>query len=355
MKTCFVKGAYTTPLPWKSLRYPGPKRLLDSLPFGTHDFCLMVALESDTWVIKDIAKGDGRVGGKDTSLAKLERAHQNVVRISEIPWEEYDRVISLDPILGNLPRRYPHILWCYEELSHACKRAREAVKKGRPHGGYDLYFDRFLETKGSLKGLPQIVPFPHMQSADILRDLVAPKNESVVFIEPRNIPKTRETRAQMCAEFRNICGLPVRHAPFPEFEGVAPKFIAALVSDSSKKILNTADYLGLVGSCKYHLSWRRRRIAGQALLEAAALGLIVVAPSRSPYSKLICHPTCLTRAEAPPRVALRRIRKIEASSDWQIEILAYQDRVLREKFWDEPLKILSEALEMKRGDGGSKG
>lgn len=351
VKTCFVKSALNMYLSWGSLRYPGPRKLLDSFLFGAHAFSLMVALESDTWVIreKDIAKSDGgSVWPKDDPRMKLERAHQNIVGISEISWEEYDCVISLDPILGNLPKRYPRTLWCYYELSHACERAYEVMRTGRPRDGYDLYFDRFFRARSGLRGLPQIVHFPLTQSADILKGLIAPTNEPAVFIESRNIPKTRKLRARMRAELRNICGLPIRHAPFPEFGTVFVKFGLALVSDSRKEILNAADYLGLVGSCKYYLSWRKRRVAGQALVEAAALGLIIVAPSRSPYSSRLCHPTCLTRAGEPARVGLRRIRKIEANPDWQAEILAHQDKVLREQFWNEPLGILNEALEMKR-------
>lgn len=90
---------------------------------------------------------------------------------------------------------------------------------------------------------------------------------------------------------------------------------------------------------------------GQALIEAAALGLIVVAPWRSAYSPLLCHQLCLTAPSDPPEDGVRRIRRIEKDPGWQAEILAHQDRVLQELFWKRPLEILDRALKMKRGQG----
>lgn len=350
MKTCFVKSACITPLSWESLRYPGPRKLLDSLPFGSLDFSLMVKFQSDTWVIPrdDIAKGGTSCGIDSGLLAKLECLHQNIVPVSEIPWGDYDCVISYFPILGeDIIKRYPRVLWCYKEIG-INKRMEEALKKNRPYGGYDLFLEERLRATDRLERIPQVIAYPYAQNSDIMRELIVPRNEPAVFIDPRNIPQRERGRVQMRAEFSNICSLPIRHAPFPDFNTMLPKFTFALVSDSRKKILRTADYLDLVGSCKYHLSWRRRQIVGQALIEAAGLGLIIVAPKRSPYSRLLCHPSCLTQPAQPPENGARIIGKIEKDPDWQAEILAHQDKILRERFWNRPLEILDNALKMKR-------
>jgi len=341
MRTCFVKSAHITPLSWESLRYPGPKKLLDSLPFGALDFSLMVKLEADTWVISDASRKI------DLGLrAKMERLHRNIVPISEIPWDDYDCVISYDPIIcKDVIKCHPHILWCYREMSVNRKRAEEALKKNRPYGGYDLYLEERLHARRQLKRIPQAIAFPYAHDSDMMRELIVPRNEPAVFIEPRNIPQRERDRVKMRAEFSNICGLPIRHAPFPDFDTVLPKFIPALVSDSRKKILRTTDYLNLVGSCKYYLSWRKRLVVGQALIEAAVLGLIIVAPDRSLYSGLLCHPRCVTHAGQPPD--LRLIKKIEKNPDRQAEILAHQDKALRSLF-QGTLEILDRALKMKR-------
>jgi len=342
MKACFVKTADMICWPWESLRYPGPKQLLDSLVFSSLDFSLMVELESDVWIIR---RKDAVVSAPKPLMGVVKK-HSNVVLPSAIPWEEYDVVISISPIIDEkIIRSHPQILWCYTEVQHACPRALEVVRTGRPWASYDLYLDHFLRGKEQVTRLPTVVSCPTMRNTDLLKETIRPANKPAIFIEPRNVPRTEKERKKMCTKFQKLCGLPAKYAPMPERKGLLPMFQETL--NAGKKILKTTEYLGLVGSCKYYLSWRRRKIHGQALAEAAALGLIVVAPTRrSVVGPELCHPKC--QIPPDPEMGLKMIRKIESDRGLQEEILRHQEKVLRRKYWEEPLALLHKAVEIKR-------
>lgn len=341
MKACFVKTADMIYWPWESLRYPGPKQLLDSLVFSSLDFSLMVEFKSDVWVIH---RKDAAVLASKPLLGIIKK-HRNVVLPSAIPWEEYDIVISVSPIIDEkIIRSRPRILWCYTEVQHACPRALEVVRTGRPWASYDLYLDHFLRGEEQVMRLPAVMSCPTMRNTDLLKELVGPINKPAVFIEPRNVPGTEKERKKMCTKVQNLCGLPVKYAPMPERGGLLPMFQKIL--NAGKKILGTTEYLELVGSCKYYLSWRRRKIHGQALAEAVALGLIVVAPTkRSVVGSKLCHPKC--RIPPDSETGLKVIRKIESDRSLQEEILRHQEGVLRKKYWEEPLALLYRVAEIK--------
>lgn len=343
MKACFVKVSDMINWPWESLRYPGPKQLLNSFVFSSRGLSLMVKFESDVWVIhrRDAAIPAHRL------LLGVVKGHRNIVSPSNIPWEEYDIVISADPIIDEkIIKLYPQILWCYHEIRHACPRALESVRAGRPWGGYDLYLDHFLRGKKEITKFPMIASHPYMRNMDLLKGLVKPSNRPAVFIEPRNVPGTERDRKKLRTQFQNLCGLPVKYAPMPERKDLLPKFQKIL--SAGKKILGTTEYLELVGSCKYYLSWRRRKIYGQSLPEAAALGLIVVAPIRRSVVGELCHPKCWIPPES--ETGLKVIWKIESDPAMQEEILRHQERVLRRKYWEEPLALLHRAVEVKRAN-----
>lgn len=343
MKACFVKANDMINWSWESLRYPGSERLLGSLPFSSHAFSLMVAFKSDVWVIH---RRDAAISARGPLPGVIKR-HSNVVLPSEIPWEEYDVVVSADPIIDKrIIKSWPRILWCYMEMGHAHPRALEAVRIGRPWGDYDLYMDHFLRGRKEITELPMVASLPIMRNTDLLKELVKPSNKPAVFIEPRNVPRTVGERKKMCVKFQNLCGLPVKYAPMPERKDLLPMFQKIL--NAGRKILRTTEYLELVGSCKYYLSWRRRKIYGQALAEAVALGLIVVAPiRRSIVGPKLCHRKC--RIPPDPEVGLNAIRKIESDRALQEEVLRHQEKILRRKYWEEPLALLHRAVEVKRG------
>jgi hypothetical protein len=345
-KICFVKQSYILNLPWKSVRFRNPKQMAESFVYRSQNLEFIIAKKADVWVAEGQSVVCAGAAKDPEGLSAMRRAHETVPW-SAIPWGEYDAVFSHDPIIPDkITRRHPRILWFYNEPEHRTARARKA-SQGILSGAYDLFWDDYMRAGPKLKRLPQAVGFPYPRNPDIMRELVKPTNEPAVFLDSRHVHEVAPgKRGPMLADFEAICGLPVRYA-YTDVQTEQGKSMRRLLPTG--KMMRCLDYLKLVGSCKYYLVFREKRINGQAAAEAAALGLIVVANSNGVYHEILCHPKCTIPPGGPARLGLRVIQGIEKDPDLQKEILDYQDRKLREKFWKEPLGILGAALEMKRG------
>lgn len=355
MRLAFTKPPYDLNLTWKSLRFPGPQKLLDEFVFRSLGLSIAVEWEADIWVVES---GDDPgmymnppIRRKDPDAPmRICKAHENIVRESQVAWGKYDIVISLWPFISKrMIKAYPEVLWCYREIQPKCGRSREATAAGEPCCGYDLYLDHFFHLDRVLESLPQTVGIPYLHCPDTLRDLVKPRHGPRVFLDSRHVLRNDAAQSAMCDEFSGICGLPVRHAPV---FGATTEPISYSVELTKANILATRRYLELLGDCKYFLVWRGKRgveskMAGESGLEAAALGLIVVGNDTSVYNQMICHPYCLIPSGGPPRIGLRKIQEIENDEDLQREILEHQDSVIWEEFWRKPLATLKRAMEMK--------
>src|SRR4029077_8963659 len=89
---------------------------------------------------------------------------------------------------------------------------------------------------------------------------------------------------------------------------------------------DAAHYFEAMVRCKYYVAVGTIAGAGQALCDAASLGLICIGQQDKSYHRLICHPAalCASMIELP-----RRMRAIAGSRDLQMEVLAWQEAALR--------------------------
>lgn len=327
MKAAFIKqGFSSTFATWESLRYPGPERLLGAFRFKSKFFSLLVELKADIWVVSGGKQIDGAFCS-DFSR-KIVKQHKTV-SLDAVPWDEYSVVVSVLPFV---PRRiieaHPEILWTYCSIGHANKLYAKSL--GKAQGGYDLFLDH-ASIRGELKRLPSRVPFPFPTNHKLLRELIRPTNEPAVFLD------TRLLRKAPLWWFEKRCALPIRCSPKPAING------GRILSG---RFTGTKGYLEALGACKYFLVSKKRSNIGQASLEAAALGLIVVSRPGI-YPSALCHPRCLAKPNTP-RQGLNLIKQIEKDEILQAEGLEYQDTVLQDLFWERPLAILEKAVTMKR-------
>lgn len=336
---------------WESARYESPEQMLRLFKYRSQNLTFVIGMKVDVWIVEGKTVSPAfSLDKADPKVFKALYEAQPAVPWSAIPWDDYDIVITIDPILNKkreIAQMRPNILWVYNEPSHRSGRAQAAARHG-PLEPYDLFWDDFMRAPHRLTKLPQPISFPYFANPDIMRKLIEPTNEDGVFVDSRHVvERSKGERTNMAQEFRGICGLPVKYAPLSGQITEKTRYTRSVLV-AQGKMLECADYLKLMGSCKYYLVWRRKQTNGQGALEAAALGLIVIA-SDSVYSKMLCHPACLIPRGGPARAGLRLVQKIEKDPDWQAEILAHQDKVLRSLFWDRPLEILNNALMMKRG------
>ena len=327
LRAAFIKqGFSSTFTSWEPLPWSGSKRLLDAFRFKSKLFSLLVEFEADIWVVSGGEKIDGTFCSEFSR--KIVKKHKTIP-LGEISWSRYDIVISVLPFIPKeIIDAHPRILWCYLSIGHVSKLHRRSL--GKVLGGYDLFLNH-ASVGGKLKRLPQSISFPFPTSHRLLRELIQPTNESAVFLD------TRLTKREPPSWFRKRCELPIRCSPQPASNG--QKVLG-------EQFTKTKEYLKTVGMCKFFLLARKSGFVGQAALEAAALGLIVVS-GPGVYPSVLCHPRCLT-APNNPRQGLNAIKSIEKDVGLQEEILAYQDAVLWTTFWKEPLGLLHDALKMKR-------
>lgn len=337
---------------WQSCRYVDFEHLLDSFVHRSQDISLANALEADIWVLEGEAHVPGghveyfRQCGNHAALEALRKAHKTAPW-SDVPWGDYDIVLGSEPIVpDSIIREHPQILWCYKSLGHCWPAHQRWARK--PDGAYDLFLNHHTGSAWHYK-LPASIYFPHLVHIETMRSLVAGRRPAV-FLDHWMVTRPGHGCSQqyyddVMASYRALTGLEVVHAQY----GSRTKHH---VDVAEGRILHTRDYLRVLGGCKYFTAIREGSAIGQAVIEAAALGCIVISNSACQCAQRVCHSACLTpttRSQGDKEYGMRQIRKIEADSALQEEILAHQDAQLRRFFWTEPMLTLLKAVEVKRG------
>ncbi|MDQ2688497.1 MAG: hypothetical protein M3Y28_11600, partial [Armatimonadota bacterium] len=99
---------------------------------------------------------------------------RHVVREADVPFSDYDVVISIDPILDAAER--PGTLMVYYMQEHWDSLYRVSLR--RPERGYDLFLAHMMDGPARLRSLPQALSFPYLRSPDTVRSVFsAPPEE----------------------------------------------------------------------------------------------------------------------------------------------------------------------------------
>ncbi len=346
MKTAFVKQLLDVHGPWSSVLWKdtGPRRLFEVWP-GKGTFWEMTCLLRADWyivpqrIVTDYTHDAVlKYPGRSELIARFT---SGVVSPAEIPFNDYDVVITLDPIL-DVPRE-SQALFAYFVVEHWDRLYSRSLH--RPLAGYDLFLAHMGDSEARLRSLPQAVSFPYPRDPGTVRSIFPAHKEEVAWVDWRTIATLgmaeefgpwNDASEAAAARLNEVLGVPIRYkgsfsrSPY----GVADP---PLWGDA-------ALYLEAVASCRYYIAVGGMAGAGQALGDAASLGCLCIGQQDKPYHRMMCHPSCLCAdlAEMPAR-----LRSVASSRDLQAEVLASQDGVLRKRFVEEPSALLEEALEMK--------
>jgi hypothetical protein len=336
--------------PWSSVKWR------DTTPAGLFDFWPARALY---WEIACLFQADWFIIPQQqttdyTRWAVLNHAgHEAVVRKhsrdvlvpEEIPFDDYDLVITIDAIL-NVPSG-SRTLFAYYAAEHKDRHYVDSRQKALRN--YDLFLDHMMEASGDLKSLPQAIAFPYLHDLDTCRSLFTQKRENTIGMDWRtlttltlaDLDEPWNDAAEAAAKrVEKVLGLPLRFGG-KVFRGVYGVNDPPHWGDARR-------YLETISKCKYYVSAGRISGAGQAVPEAAALGCICIGQRDKVYHRMICHPACLSDSliEMP-----RIVRRIINSPDLHEEILAWQNRALLEDFVHKPIAILEKAIRWKAGKG----
>lgn len=333
IKLCFVKQPWAAMWSWwQSTRFATPRAMLDTFCFKSTHLGLLLACKGDVWVMEDSpCLSNSRRMWEEADPDATAEVYQrtSVTKWDSVPWGNYDLVFSDDPIIPpEIIKAYPKVLWCHGIGEHT----GGGIWKAR--GEYDLFWDHTLASPKTVEGLPQAISLPFTINAQIMRELIRPANEPAIFLPMRAVCPHGSLRAEKIP--KTLADLPVRHAGVWNLRQTYRAILNGVAKSSMQRFRN-------LGSCRYLLNVRPGGEIGQPIIEAAALGLIVVS-TQELYSTVV-HPFCQTHSVDD---GIRMIRQLEASPSTRRRILEYQGRVLQRQFWDEPLTNLRRALDIKR-------
>jgi len=343
MKVALIKQTLDVFGPWSSVRWENtdPLRLFNIWPGKAVLWEMTCLLRADWYIIPQqlnteyiydaVLKHPGRA-------ELIYKYTQNVVTLADIPFDEYDVVITFDPIL-KVPKS--KAIFAYYVQEHWDPIYHKSLQA--PIGHYDLFLAHMLDAMHNLKGIPQSVSFPYLRAPDVVRSVFHPEKKETVWVDWRTLTTLgmtelwSETAENAAKRLERILGMPVRYKG--DFNK-SPYGIAEppLWGDAAR-------YLEAMGKCKYYISVGRSSGAGQSLCDAASLGCICIGEEDKAYHRLICHPACLCKDmfDLP-----KKFREVTSSPELQEEILNWQDNALLEHFVNKPLRILQQACDMKK-------
>jgi hypothetical protein len=252
---------------------------------------------------------------------KVAQNASGVVSQSDIDFDQYDVVLSIDPIL-HIPRR-KSTLFCYYVNEHTDRYYWISEKK--PLGGYDLFLGHMLRNSYVKPLIPQSVPFPFIYAT--ASDVHG--KEEAVWVDQRIVWLDRGAQLPE-ADLRN---LPIEARTKPCCAPDPP------IWDDAKQ------YLQQLARCQYFLSVGRTGGSGQAVAEAASTGAICITDLKTPYAHILTHRRCVVNDMSD---AAQLISALRNSEQQRKEIVSWEKQRLQRYFFDVPLSILEAALETKR-------
>jgi hypothetical protein len=353
VRVAFIKQLFDVHGPWSTMLWKNttPRRLLDVWPGKATFWEMTCCLKADWYVIPQQLSSDytedilQRPGLGEI----LSRHTRGIVAPEKIPVEQYDLVITFDPILS-VPAESP-ALFAYFVVEHWDRLYQEALRA--PLGRYDLFLAHMLDAPEKLVSLPQAVAFPYMRDPDTVHAVFPAEKEEAVWADFRTLTTLgmAETYGMWVASghaaakrLEETLHLPVRYrASFNEH----PYGISDPPAWG-----DAAGYFDAMTRCKYYVAVGTINGAGQAICDAASLGCLCIGQEEKAFHRSICHPAalCAHMMELP-----RRLKAIVGSRDLQGEVRAWQDAALRDFFQRRPLALLDEALSIKSGSRVARG
>ncbi len=336
LKVAIVKQRYDLFGPWRSEKWDAadPLTVLRRWPSRYLYFELTHLLQADWYVLPFCHDSKNVRQRLDEHQQVFDDNMEYIQNVDDIPLNDYDVVISLDPILR--PPRDSKTLFAYYQNEHHHLEYTHSLRDPLP--GYDLFLDHMLKGPFWVYDLPQPVAFPYLRNPFVARKICLVEKIDSAWFDKRFIMmlthgseafhrggfedtiSSLEKRLQIAVKFR-----------FADYENIIGWG-------------DPLDYMREMAGCTYYVNLIACG-AGQGLCDAASLGLICFGSPKLPYHKSICHPVCLCNDLSELEWKLTMVR---GSGDLQQEIRTWQDAALSDMMVTQPLRILQAAVELKR-------
>jgi hypothetical protein len=349
VKVAFIKQLLDVHGPWSTMLWKDttPRGLFDVWPGKATFWEMTCCLQADWYVIPQRLSTDysedvqRRIPNAEEMIG---RHAGSITDPKRIPIEQYDLVITFDPVL-DVPSDSP-TLFAYFVVEHWDRRYNDSLHT--PIGHYDLFLAHMMDAPKSLASLPQAVAFPYLRDPDAVRAAFPADKEDAVWADFRTL-----TTLGMAETYD--MWVSTGHAAAKRLEETLrlPVHYKSAFNESPYGISDppawgdAARYFDAMAACRYYVAVGTIAGAGQALCDAASLGCLCIGQQDKAFHRLVCHPAalCASMIELP-----RRLNAIVASRDLQEEIRAWQEAALRDFFRRRPLALLEEAVSIKRGN-----
>ncbi len=354
MRVAFIKQVFDVHGPWSTVLWENttPRRLLDVWPGKATFWEMTCCLKADWYVIPQQLSSDYTqqavlsVPGRAEMVARHTR---NVVAPEEIPIEQYDLVITFDPIWV-VPADSP-TLFAYFVVEHWDRLYKEALRA--PRDLYDLFLAHMLDAPKTLASLPQSLAFPYLRDPDTVHAVFPAEKEEAVWVDFRTLTTLGMaetygtwvvTGHAAAKRLEETLRLPIR------YKGTFNENLYGICDPPAWG--DAVHYFDAMAACRYYVGVGTIAGAGQAICDAASLGCICIGQQEKAFHRLICHPAalCAGMIELP-----RRLRAIAGSRDLQEEVRMWQNAALRDFFQRHPLSLLKEAISMKSDSPATRG
>ncbi|HEY4744704.1 MAG TPA: FkbM family methyltransferase [Desulfuromonadaceae bacterium] len=336
LKVAIVKQACDVFGPWRSERYDvaDPLKVLQKWP-SKYSYLEMAHLFQADWYVVPFCHDSKNVRQKiDYHQQAFDDHVENVRHIDEVPIDDYDVVISLDPILR--PPGNGKVLHAYFQNEHHHTEYARSLKGPLP--GYDLFLDHMLRAPAWVYDLPQPVAFPYPRSPYHVRNACKGQKNAAVWFDKRFVMML--THGNEAADRGGFDATVM----FLEQRLGMPIVCRYLNFEDMTRWGDPYEYMQEMSACTYYVNLIACG-AGQGLCDAASLGLICFGTPNLPYHQAVCHPVCLCRDLSELEWKLSLVR---GSTGLQQEIIVWQDAALSDRLVGQPLRLLQAAVEKKR-------
>jgi hypothetical protein len=314
-----------------------PRALLDLFPFKPTYWEMTTLLRADWIIVLSETKSGQRSYAESISrLAPIiDMQSQGAVPLSDLDLSQYDIVISFEPCLSTL-RYFRARNWFYFHHEHTNDWYNQSKRK--PASGYTAFLDHMCgATDVAGESYPQAIAFPYLRDPQTMRACFRGRPVSdcptvwvdarTIMLEANGIAVGRWTDAcdKLLRKLQSASGVRIitRGEVYREFYNLSP------ASDA-------AAYLDEMSTAQFYFS-RAAAGAGQALCDAASLGLVCFGLPELVYHRMVCPPEQLGGSLSD---ALENAAELFASPIQMKEAVRLQDKALRHNFQSAPMRRL---------------
>jgi hypothetical protein len=316
-----------------------PRALLELFPFKVTYWETSTLLRSD-WIIVR-SQMDSLQRSYVESIKHLAPIIENQCRfaipLSELDTSQYDILISLEPCLSPLRQLFRRRHWFYFHNEHLNERYEESnALPSRPYGGF---LDHMCGGKTNNTDVDNSrrfsIAFPYLRDPETVRTFFPRKRGStkpVAWVDARSI--MFEANGSWAGTWSAACD---RHLQKLESEtGIRIVTRSQIYNDFYNAAGDAAAYLEEMSQADFYVGIATGG-PGQALCDAASLGLVCFGTDKLIYHTMICTPDRLCSSVVG---GLTSAMKVYESADKMLAAIREQDTALHQSFQHAPLRRL---------------